>query len=162
MYYDTYTSKTDHNRAIVMKTIRKMVLGKRLYKLFFLYIFVFFLYACNEFYSYSEEDLYGTWIGNKNEFNIVLSFRQDSSIELKFNKGDSKVDKIKGTFELDFSKTPIPLSIRNIANLSHPLHTIIKFKDHNTIIMGEFAPRLKLRPISFNSDSIIFTRSGNP
>ena len=146
-----------------MKKIREIELKKRVYKLFLLYICLFFPYACIEFYSYSEEDLYGTWIGNKGEFNIVLSFSQDSSFELKLNNSDSKINKIKGTFEVDFSKTPIPLSVRNIPNLPHPLHTIIQFKGHNTIIMGEFGPRLKLRPITFNSDRIIiFARSGNP
>lgn len=141
-----------------MKKIRKIVLKKKAYKLFLLYLCLFFPYACIEFYSYSEEDLYGTWIGNKGEFHIVLSFSQDSSFEMKFNQSDS----IKGTFEVDFSKTPIPLSVRNIPRLQHPLHTIIQFKDPNTIIMGEFGSRLKLRPITFNPDEIIiFTRSDN-
>jgi hypothetical protein len=173
-------SKTGYNRVIAMKKIRKIVLKKKAYKLFLLYLCLFFPYACIEFYSYSEEDLYGTWIGNKGEFHIVLSFSQDSSFEMKFNQSDS----IKGTFEVDFSKTPIPLSVRNIPSLTfevdfsktpiplsvrnipslqHPLHTIIQFKDPNTIIMGEFASRLKLRPITFNPDEIIiFTRSDNP
>jgi hypothetical protein len=152
-------SKTGYNRVIAMKKIRKIVLKKKAYKLFLLYLCLFFPYACIEFYSYSEEDLYGTWIGNKGEFHIVLSFSQDSSFEMKFNQSDS----IKGTFEVDFSKTPIPLSVRNIPSLQHPLHTIIQFKDPNTIIMGEFASRLKLRPITFNPDEIIiFTRSDNP
>jgi hypothetical protein len=151
-------SKTGYNRVIAMKKIRKIVLKKKAYKLFLLYLCLFFPYACIEFYSYSEEDLYGTWIGNKGEFHIVLSFSQDSSFEMKFNQSDS----IK-TFEVDFSKTPIPLSVRNIPSLQHPLHTIIQFKDPNTIIMGEFASRLKLRPITFNPDEIIiFTRSDNP
>ena len=142
-----------------MKKIKKIALKKRAYKLFLLYICLFFAYACFEFYSYSEEDLYGTWIGNKGE---VLTFSQDSSFELKFNKSDLKINKIRGTFELDFSKTPIPLSFRNIPNITHPLHTIIQFKGYNTFIMGEFGPRLKLRPITFNPDRIIiFTRSSN-
>jgi hypothetical protein len=142
-----------------MKKIRKIVLKKRAYKLFLLYTCLFFPIACNEFYYYSEEDLYGTWIGNSGGINIVLSFNQDSSFEMKFNKSDS----IKGTFEVDFSKTPIPLSVRNIPSLTHPLHTIIQFKDSNTIVMGEFGSRLKLRPIAFNYDKlIIFTRSSEP
>jgi hypothetical protein len=152
-----------YNRAIAMKKIRKIALKNVAHNSLILWICSFILYACIELYSFSEDDLYGTWIGNKGELNIIVSFSQDSTIELVFNKSGSKTNKIKGTFEVDFSKTPIPLSVRNIPNLTHPLHTIILFRGYNTIVMGGFGSRLKLRPITFKSDEIIiFTRSNNP
>ena len=52
-------------------------------------------------------------------------------------------------YELNILKRPIPLSIHNIAQLNHPLHTIIEFISDDSIRIAEFSPKLKLRPISF-------------
>ena len=142
--------------------IKKRILKRDFIISFGVFVILLFPFACVELYSYSEEDLFGTWNGNRGKINIDLKFGQDATCELSYNTNDTKIKKIKGTFEADFTKTPIPLSIRNIPNITHPLHTIIKFKGPNTLIMGEFGPRLKLRPITFKSDRIIvFTRSSN-
>ena len=62
---------------------------------------------------------------------------------------------IKGDFFVDYSKKPIALSFRNIPNMSYPLHTIIKFKGRNLIILTEFSTREKFRPMIFKSENSI-------
>jgi len=63
------------------------------------------------------------------------------------------VDKLKGTFEVDFSKYPLPLSIRNIPQLNHGLYTILKFTDNGSLVIADFAPRWRFRPTSFEYDT---------
>ena len=49
--------------------------------------------------------------------------------------------RLNGNFEIDFSKTPIPLSIKNISNLDYTIHTIIEFKNENELKLGD--PKFK-------------------
>ncbi len=120
-----------------------------------LYISLFCLFACVNVLD--EEFLFGVWVGEKDGVEIVLKFNRDSTSEIGFNDG-SNVTKLTGYFQVDFSKRPIPLTIRNIPNLNHPLHTIIQFKELDLIRIAKFAPRLKLRPIGFNRETEIYLR----
>ena len=104
-----------------------------------------------------EEFLFGVWVGEKDGVEIVLKFNRDSTSEIMFRDG-SNVTKLTGYFQVDLSKRPIPLTIRNIPNLNHPLHTIIQFKELDLIRISKFAPRLKLRPIGFNRETEIYLR----
>ena len=104
-----------------------------------------------------EEFLFGVWVGEKDGVEIVLTFNRDSTSEISFNDG-SHVSKLTGYFQVDFSKRPIPLTIRNIPNLNHPLHSIIELRELDVIRISKFAPRLKLRPIGFNRDTEIYLR----
>ena len=53
----------------------------------------------------------------------------------------------------NLSKEPVLLSIRNIPSINHPLHTIVEFVDINSIRLASFAPRWKVRPISFDRNT---------
>ena len=120
-----------------------------------LYIFLCYLFACVNVLD--EELLFGVWVGEKDGVKIVLKLYQDSTSEIMFNDGSS-VTRLTGYFQVDFSKRPIPLTIRNISNLNHPLHTIIQFEELDLIRISKFVPRLKLRPIGFNRETEIYLR----
>ena len=127
------------------------------YKPLLFYLFILSVVACTNMYK--EKDLYGIWVGKNEEVEIVLKFNKDSKCELMYNNSGSNIIRITGDFEVDFSKKPIPLTIRRIPQLNHPLHTIIEFKEMNVIKMAKFATRWRLRPIAFNRDvEIIFKR----
>ena len=68
---------------------------------------------------------------------------------IKDNINDSK-KVLEGKFEIDFSKKPIPISIRNIPDINYPLHTILEFVDKDSIQLAMMSPRWRLRPISFD------------
>ena len=110
--------------------------------------------------SFTMEDIYGAWKGEYFGKELIIQFSGDGRTVLTFkdNYSDS-IDTINGNFLIDFSKKPIPLSIINIPQLNHPLHTIVEFVGVDSIKLGNFAPRGKLRAVSFEqSKSINFKR----
>jgi hypothetical protein len=125
------------------------------FKQLVLYISLFCLFACVNVVD--EESLFGAWVGEKDGVKILFIIKRDSTCEIKFVDG-SNVTQIRGYFQVDFSKRPIPLTIRNIPNLSHPLHTIIQFTELDVMRITKFAPRLKLRPIGFSRETEIYLR----
>lgn len=107
------------------------------------------LLACSP--PYGPKDLIGTWEGASKELSsVVVSFGADGSWRLEYVDQQEEGHSLTGDFEVDFSKAPVPLTIRNIPELPHPLHTIIQFKGADSLLMGSFAPRWRLRPISFD------------
>lgn len=106
------------------------------------------LLACGPVYG--RKDLIGTWEGRSEGIpSLVVTFRADGGCRVEYVDRQEEVRILTGRFETDFSKTPVPLTIRGIPQLPHPLHTIIKFRGADSLVMGSFAPRQKLRPISF-------------
>jgi len=102
----------------------------------------------------SEEDLYGIWEGEHQGLELLFSFNPDGTCTLSFeNTTNGEVYEYSGTYEVNFSKEPIPLSIRNIPQLNHALYTIIKCTNNESLVMADFVPRWRLRPISFNYDT---------
>ena len=98
------------------------------------------LLACSP--PYGSKDLIGTWAGASKEMSsVVVSFGADGTCQLEYVDQQEEVHMLTGDFEADFSKAPVPLSIRNIPQLPHPLHTIIQFKGADSLLMGSFAPR---------------------
>ena len=107
------------------------------------------LLACSP--PYGPKDLIGTWEGASEELSsVVVSFGADGSWRLEYVDRQEEGHSLTGDFEVDFSKAPVPLSIRNIPELPHPLHTIIQFRGADSLLMGSFAPRWRLRPISLD------------
>lgn len=75
-----------------------------------------------------EHKILGYWEGSINNNKLLFVFNNDGMCRLKFfNDQSSSPMKIGGTYELDYSKKPISLSIRNIPQLTYSLHTIIEF-----------------------------------
>ena len=106
--------------------------------------------------THSEKEIYGLWKGEFEGKELMFHFESDSTCILSLtNKASGSVMVLNGNFEMDFSKKPITLSIRNITNLSHPLHTIVKFGDINSIKLANFSPRWRVRPISFDHNTSI-------
>lgn len=99
-----------------------------------------------------EGDIYGTWTGTHGNKEVSLHFGFDGVCTMtvvRLDNGSTK--KIKGNFILDFSKDPIVMSIENIPQLNHPLHTVLQFLTEDTILVGYMAPRWRLRPVAFGA-----------
>jgi len=104
------------------------------------------------------EDIYGDWEGESQEEKIIISFSSGNKTVLSVNNKESDtVEVLHGSYEINFSKTPMPLSINNIQEINHSLHTIIRIKN-NELLMAKFATKLKLRPVSFDDTSILLNR----
>jgi hypothetical protein len=98
-----------------------------------------------------ERDLYGIWSGEHDNRELLFRFEPDHTCSLRFrDKGTGTETVLDGTFETDFTKQPVPVSIRNIAQLSHPLHTIVTLRADGTLWVAPFSPRSRLRPIAFD------------
>lgn len=102
------------------------------------------------------KDLIGTWEGSGGEIGSVLvSFAPDGGFRLEYVDAKGERQKLTGDYEADFTKAPVPLSFRKIKQLPHSLHTIVQFDGSDTLRMGGFAPRWRLRPLAFDPDSVI-------
>jgi len=100
--------------------------------------------------------VYGEWNGELENYELFFEFKPNQKFKLNIKDKKLKTSSsIKGDFFVDYSKKPIALSFRNIPNMSYPLHTIIKFKGRNLIILTEFSTREKFRPMIFKSENSI-------
>ncbi|HXV59741.1 MAG TPA: hypothetical protein VEK15_03540 [Vicinamibacteria bacterium] len=102
-------------------------------------------------HSPRPENLFGVWTGKSGNVLLVFRFFHDGRCEFLFEDAESgSTQLINGNMEIDFSKTPIPLTVRNIPQLTHSVHTIVEFLDDDTMRMAAFATRWRLRPIAFD------------
>jgi len=109
----------------------------------------FMIFSCVEVPR--QEGIYGIWKGAHHGKELLFRFNSDGTCVLSFKDNASgSIEMLNGNFELDFSKKPIPLTVRNIPQLNHPLHTIVKFRGDDSIRIAHFATRWRLRPISFD------------
>jgi len=131
---------------------------KRFLILSFIILIWFSLFAiisCSDVFS--NNNLYGVWIGEYGGKEYTFKFNSDGSFVLSLKDLSSGVVEIlKGEYKADFSKRPIPLTLRSISQLNHPLYTIIEFLDNDSIRMADFTPRWRIRPISFSYHKIIY------
>jgi len=99
---------------------------------------------------HSQENIYGFWEGDLHAKELMFEFNNDQTCVLSFkDKVSDSVEILNGNFEMDFSKKPFSLSIRNIPQLDHPLYTIVEFIGSDSIRLAHFAPRWKIRPVAF-------------
>jgi hypothetical protein len=106
-------------------------------------------------------DLWGIWQGTGQGQNVMIKFQEDGECRLVFQ--DMKTGerrRFKGEFQADFTKHPIPISIRSIPELPHALHTIVDFQTDGSLLMSQFSTSWRLRPISFEQDkTLLLTKS---
>lgn len=101
-----------------------------------------------------QKSIYGVWKGEHHGKELLFRFSSDRTCILSFKDNTSgKIAILNGNFQLSFSKKPIPLTVSNIPQLDHPLHTIVKFIGDDSIRIAHFATRWRLRPISFSRDA---------
>ena len=113
-----------------------------------LIISLFFVFSCHKLIT--EADIRGMWKGSCNDQELTMIFDGGNMVVLKYlDKESNQPQKVSGSYELDFSKKPIPFSIQNIPQLNYQLHTIIEFVGKDSIRLSLFSTRWKLRPISF-------------
>ena len=108
--------------------------------------------------KYAQEDLYGTWEGKNSIVEMTITFDKGFACNLEYSENGQEMIRISGDFEVNFAKKPVPLTIRNISGLNHPLHTIFQFVDSGVIRMSSFATRWRLRPIAFARDTEIILK----
>jgi len=112
---------------------------------------ILLLFSCSK--KYYESDLYGSWKGQYENKEIVFTFNNDRSFKLSIKDLINESNEIlSGIYKLDFIKTPMPLSLRNIKQLNHPLHTIVEFMGDDSIRLGDFSPSWRVRNISFEQN----------
>ena len=102
----------------------------------------------------SEQNLHGVWVGESRGMQLVFRFFGDGTCQFVFqNPTSGTVDRIDGSLEADFTKRPVPLTVRHIPQLSHPIHTIVEFIRADSIRIAHFAPRWRLRPVGFGEET---------
>ena len=98
------------------------------YRVCLLALCLLFLVSCNKLSENSS--ICGNWDGIYNCHEISFVFNCLNKCTLKYlNNKSNKIEVINGNYELDFSKKPTLLSIRNISQLNYSIYTIIEFPD---------------------------------
>jgi hypothetical protein len=103
-----------------------------------------------------QADLYGAWTGSGATIPLIeVEFLENNDFRMHIvtRKGDNFV--YDGQFEVDFSKYPAPLTLRGIPKLPYAIHTIVELRDRETLRMGAFAEKWRLRPTDFNPTNVM-------
>ena len=117
------------------------------------------IFSCSDFYR--TDNIIGIWEGKHKGKNIFFVFNKDSTCTIKFDSTLGKYVIYEGEYEINLSKKPMPLTIKKISQLPHPLHTIVSFISEKSIKITEFSKHWKLRPISFDKDKVIYLEKSN-
>ena len=132
-----------------MNPIIHKIIASLPYILSFFIVILFFLTKIEKVYTHNS--IYGVWIGETKSESHKYVFNKDGTCTLTIKDNNSHSDQLlEGNFEIDFSKKPVPISIRNITDIDYPLHTILEFVDKDSIRLAMMSPRWRLRPISFD------------
>ena len=134
-----------------------MSIYNKLSYLLFLLLLILLLFNHQDF---DKNKVYGHWKGDFANYELELMFDTDQRFRLKFTDVILQTNKvISGDFFVDYSKKPIALSFRNLPETTYPLHTVIKFKGDDTIIIEKFSSKERFRPLTFSYDSnMVFNR----
>jgi hypothetical protein len=107
----------------------------------------------------SQNHLIGYWEGEYAGKELTFIFNEDSSCLITFfDMVSDSIIIISGNYNVIYKKHPMSLNIKNIAELTHPLYTIIHFLKNDSIKIAKFSPRWRTRPISFDNKSDIILR----
>ena len=112
------------------------------------------IFFSNPKMSLNENKITGSWQGLINSSKIKFSFFDGNFFTLKiFDQITSDTTIIKGNYEYKENKIPAPLTLKNIKEINHPLHTSLNFVTSDSIRIAFFSNRLKTRPIMINSEN---------
>ena len=122
------------------------------------FVSTFVIFSCGKMTS--QNDIMGIWKGRHLGFELTFEFNPDwtCNINVKDTISNS-IQILNGNFMMDLSKKPILLSIRNIPQINHPLHTIVEFLGADSIRLGNFAPRWRVRDVSFDQNKSIILKN---
>ena len=125
--------------------------------LFFIFVsLITVLFFSYDSKNYGLEDLIGTWKGENNGVAVRIIFTENKKFDLCFlDYNMTKCDKITGEYDINFSKSPIPLSIKKIKEINDNLFTIVRFENEKTIVISKFSTRWRLQPVSFIPENYI-------
>jgi hypothetical protein len=99
------------------------------------------------------KDIWGVWSGSSQGEQLNFEFRSDGKCRLTFvNEVSGDTNSLHGRYVMDFTKLPVPISIRGIKEISNPLFAIVDFQNDGTIRLSQFSTRWRLRPIAFETD----------
>ena len=131
-------------------------------KTLFIFISTIIIFLFIPKLSFSNQTLEGFWeestdsyMRRKDNNYLKIEFKKDNKCNIYIIRTDGTSLNFAGIYDLDTQKKPMPLSIRSIANLNHPLHTIIRYIDENTIDIMQFSSTRKLRPVIFSEENKI-------
>ena len=115
---------------------------------------MFVINSCQE--KLDNQIIHGKWVGIESADSVFFNFYENGNCFLEFkNDSTNSLITLNGNYEIDPLKKPIPLSIKNIQQLNNPLHTIIEFVSADSINIAKFSPRWRLRPISFDRNTMM-------
>ena len=131
-------------------------------KTLFIFISTIIIFLFIPKLSFSNQTLEGFWeestdsyMRRKDNNYLKIEFKKDKKCNIYIIRTDGTSLNFSGIYDLDTQKKPMPLSIRSITNLNHPLHTIIRYIDENTIDIMQFSSTQKLRPVIFSEENKI-------
>lgn len=129
--------------------IRKLAIS--VYIICLIFTFTFIIISCGNIST--QNDIYGVWEGKNSGNKYTFKFNPDGTCEIKIKDSISNlIEILNGNFTMDYSKIPIPLSIKNIPQLDHPIHTVVEILGPDSLRMGFFSPRWKIRNITFEKN----------
>ena len=134
---------------------RKNTAGLNIISYAILVVSMISIFACDS--SFIENNVYGRWNGIYQGRSISIIFNTDNSCIINYYD-ENAFNTIRGKYEINWSKKPIPITIREIRELNHPLATIIEFIDNDSIKVAPFSTKWRLRPISFDKNGIYLVR----
>ena len=131
-------------------------------KTLFIFISTIIIFLFIPKLSFSNQTLEGFWeestdsyMRRKDNNYLKIEFKKDKKCNIYIIRTDGTSLNFSGIYDLDTQKKPMPLSIRSITNLNHPLHTIIRYIDENTIDIMQFSSTQRLRPVFFSEENKI-------
>ena len=131
-------------------------------KTLFIFISTIIIFLFIPKLSFSNQTLEGFWeestdsyMRRKDNNYLKIEFKKDKKCNIYIIRTDGTSLNFAGIYDLNTQKKPMPLSIRSITNLNHPLHTIIRYIDENTIDIMQFSSTQKLRPVIFSEENKI-------
>lgn len=130
--------------------MQKNFLNEYKFEIFFAVFVICVIIIFNFRFELKRWNLYGTWIGKQSDTEIKFTFNRDGSCELNFR--DLKTDSVTlltGIFVVDYSKKPIPVAIKSIAQTNYSLYTMIEFFNRDLIKLEMFSTRWRARPVVF-------------